>query len=172
MPKKFIAITALAALAIFAVPAAASAVEYVPGGGVTVTVTGEPTPGGTVTVTAEPGSFPDDSSAKITLSGAPKLSMGAVKAPTATVNDAGAVSLTVVLPATAVGSQTATVTGAQTARAGSAAITLIGADSSTTRLASAGYAAPSALIWGGAAALLLGLALATASVVKRRRVTA
>ena len=81
MVKKFFA---LAALAVFAVPAAAaSAVDYVPGGdvNVTVTVTGEPTPGATVTVTAEPGSFPDDSSAGITISGTPKARAGAVKAP-------------------------------------------------------------------------------------------
>lgn len=170
MVKKFFAI---AALAVFAVPAAAaSAVDYVPGGDVNVTVTGEPTPGATVTVTAEPGSFPDDSSAGITISGTPKARAGAVKAPTGAVNATGSVSFTVVLPATAAGSQTATITGAQTGRAGSAVISLIVRDSTTTRLASAGYDAPTTLIWGGGAALLLGLALATAGAVKRRRASA
>lgn len=170
MVKKFFTIAALAALAVCAVPAAAaSAVDYVPGGDVSVTVTGEPTPGATVTVTAEPGSFPDDSSAGITISGTPKASAGAVKAPTGSVNDTGSVSFTVVLPKTAVGSQTATITGAQTGRAGSAVIALIVPDSSSARLASTGYTAPTTLIWGGGAALLLGLALAAAGAVWRRR---
>lgn len=172
MVKKFFAITALAALAVCAVPAAASAVDYVPGGNVTVTVLGEPTPGATLTVTAEPGSFPDDSSARITIVGNPKASAGAVRAPTGSVDEAGSVSFTVVLPATAVGSQTATITGAQTGRAGSAVIALIERDATTTRLAAAGYTAPSTLIWGGGAALLLGLGLTAAGAVKRRRASA
>lgn len=173
MVKKFFAITALATLAVFAVPAAAaSAVDYVPGGDVNVTVTGVPTPGASVTVTAEPGSFPDDSSAAITISGSPKASVGAVKAPTGAVNNTGSVSFTVVLPATAAGSQTATISGAQTGRSGSAVITLVVADSAGARLASAGYTAPTGLIWGGGAALVLGLALAAASAMTRRRASA
>ncbi|WP_166784047.1 hypothetical protein [Cryobacterium suzukii] len=54
-------------------------------------------------MTAEPGSFPDDSNADLSISGALVTSRGTAKSPVGTLNGAGAVSFTVALPA-AVGS--------------------------------------------------------------------
>jgi hypothetical protein len=172
MLKKLLALTAVTALAVFAVPASASAVTYVPGGGVTVTVSGTPSPGATVTVTAQPGSFPTDTGAVITFDGAKDV-VGTAEATTMTVTEAGSATFVVKLPAATSGTQAATITGAQTGRFGSAVITVVAADSAagSTQLASAGYQAPVALIAGGSAALLIGLLLTLASILKRRRAT-
>ena len=177
MLKKTFALTALAALAVFWVPTAASAVSYVPGGEVVVTVSGVPDPGATVTVTAERGSFPNDSSADIVMSGTTAARMGTAAEPQGAVNGTGSVSFSVVLPAGAAGAQTATITGGQTGRSGSAVITVIPGDAvaastGTTQLGTTGYSTPVGVIGVASAALLLGIAITVLTVLKRRRTTA
>ena len=188
MFKKSFAAIALAVLAVFAVPAAANAAGYVPDGN--IVVSGDIEPGATVTVAFTAGSFTPGEPVSFTLTGENAAgatlatfksvvnSQSLVKTATGT----GAVALDVTLPTNASGTYTTTATGLTSGTVGTASLTVAAADSATGAgtgtsvgggLASTGYNAPMLAIWGGAGALLLGVALVVVlGVVRRQRATA
>ena len=190
MFKKSFAAIALAVLAVFAVPAAANAAGYVPDGN--IVVSGDIEPGATVTIAFTAGSFTPGESVSFTLTGENAAgatlatfksvvnSQSLVKTATGT----GAVALDVTLPTNASGTYTTTATGLTSGTVGTASLTVAAADSATATgtgtgtstgggLASTGYNAPMLAIWGGAGALLLGVALVVVlGVVRRQRATA
>jgi len=189
MFKKSVAAIALAVLAVFAVPAAANAAGYVPDGN--IVVSGTIAPGSPVTISFTEGSFTPGEQVSFTLTGENAAgatlatfksvvnSQSLVKTSTGT----GAVALDVTLPADASGTYTTTATGLTSGTVGTASLTVAaadsgagtgsGADTSTGGLASTGYNAPMLAIWGGAGALLLGVALVVVlGVVRRQRATA
>jgi hypothetical protein len=183
MFKKSLAVAALAALAVFSVPAAANAAGYVPQGN--IVVEGEPAPGAVIEVIFTEGSFTPSEDVSFTLTGENAVgatlaslravvnSQSLVKSSTGT----GAVTLAVTLPADATGTYTTTATGLQSGTVGTAAITVAAVDSgaagsgdSDGGLASTGYNAPMLAIWAGAGALLLGIALVVVlGIVRRQR---
>ena len=177
MIKKAFAVVALAALALFAVPTAATAAGYVPKE--SITVSGRSAAGATVTITFDKAFGP---AAQVTfgVTGAGKpVTLSVFKAATATLvkpaDAEGSVALNVTLPSDASGSYTETATDGNTI--GTATITVVAADvadadaaaADDQGLASTGYDAPGLLIWGAAGALLLGVALVIGRRVARRQ---
>ena len=184
MAKKTFATIALAVLAVFAVPAAANAAGYVPEENVTVSST-TVEPGETVTVSFSDGSFTAGESVSFTLTGenaasATLASFKAVVNSTSLTKAAaadGSVSVAITLPTDATGSYALTATGLTSGSVGTAAISVVAADSAAVvndgDLASTGYDAPMLAIWAAAGALLLGIALVTVlTVVRRQRANA
>ncbi|WP_120338182.1 sortase [Cryobacterium soli] len=188
MFKKSFAAIALAVLAVFAVPAAANAAGYVPDGN--IVVSGTIAPGSPVTISFTEGSFTPGEPVSFTLTG--ENAAGATLATFKSVVNSqslvksaagtGAVALEVTLPTDASGTYTTTATGLTSGTVGTASLTVAavdsagGAGSGTSTdggLASTGYNAPMLAIWGGAGALLLGIALVVVlGVVRRQRATA
>lgn len=182
MFEKSLAAAALAVLAVFAVPAAANAADYVPESNIAVTGTIEPD--GTVEVAFTEGSFTPGEEVSFTLTEtnaqsavlaafrSDVTSQSLVKSATSD----GAVALDVTLPTDASGTFTATATGLASGTVGAASLTVGASDSGFAAdgdLASAGYNTPMLLIWGAAGALLLGIALVVVlGVVRRQRVAA
>ena len=184
MAKKTLAAIALAVLAVFAVPAAANAAGYVPAGNVTVSST-TVEPGETVTVSFADDSFTGGENVSFTLTGENAASAtlanfkAAVNSTSLTKAAAadGSVSVAVTLPTDATGTYTLTATGLTSGSVGTAAISVVAADSAAVvndgDLASTGYDAPMLAIWAAAGALLLGIALVTVlTVVRRQRANA
>jgi hypothetical protein len=179
MIKKAFAVVALATLALFAVPTAASAAEYVPKE--SITVSGNSAASATVTINFDKA-FKPRATVTFGVTGAGKpttLSVVKTEATASLVKTAeasGTVALDVTLPAGASGSYT--VTGTDGTTIGAATITVAAADAGTAvgtddGLAETGYNAPVLLIWGAAGALLLGVALVLVlSVVRRQKATA
>ena len=175
MARKVFAVIALAVLAVFAVPAAATAAGYVPGG--SIIVSGDVEAGGTVTVTFTDGSFEPGEDVSIACTGSGSATLSAFKAATVTLvktaSATGSVSVDVTLPADATGTYTVTATGLSSGTVGTAALTVTAVDSGSGGLASTGYDAPVLLIWGAGGALLLGIALVVVlTIVRRQRATA
>ncbi|TFB95891.1 sortase [Cryobacterium sp. HLT2-28] len=176
MIKKTFAVVALAALALFAVPAAANAAGYVAND--KVTTSGAAVAGGTVTVNFAAGSFTAGENVMFSVSGSGTATLSVFKAATVSLvkaaSSTGAASVAVKLPADATGSYTVTATGATSANVGTATITVAAADAGTAKgLAHTGYEAPMLLIWGAAGALMLGIALVVVmGIVRRQRANA
>ncbi|TDW29778.1 sortase [Cryobacterium psychrophilum] len=182
MAKKTFAVIALAVLAIFAVPAAANAVGYVPED--KVAVNGSATAGAALDVIFADGSFGGPGTGErvsFAVSGRGSATLSNFKAATVTTvksTDAqGAVTLTVTLPTDATGSYTVTGTGLTSGTVGAATLTVASADAGagTTgdNLAATGFDVPFLLIWSAAGALLLGTALVIVlNIVRRQRANA
>ena len=179
MIKKAFAVVALATLALFAVPTAANAAQYVPKE--SITVSGKSAASATVTINFDKAfrpratvTFGVTGAGKPTTLSVIKTENTATDVKTADTN--GTVALDVTLPSDAAGSYTVTGTDGKTI--GTATITVAAADAGTAvgtddGLASTGFEAPVLLIWGAAGALLLGVALVLMlSVVRRQRATA
>ena len=178
MVKKAFAVIALAILAIFAVPAAASAAGYVPADN--VSVVGTVSAGGTVAVNFSSGSFTGGEQVSFAVTGSGTVTLSVFKAATVTLvksaTAGGAASVNVTLPVDATGSYTTTATGLSSGTVGTATLTVAAADSGSAvdeGLSGTGYDAPVLLIWGAAGALLLGIALIVVlGVVRRQRAKA
>ncbi|TFC05562.1 hypothetical protein E3O42_03140 [Cryobacterium adonitolivorans] len=181
--------TALAALAVFAVPAAANAAGYVPDDN--ISVAGDITPDATVTVSFIDGSFTPEEEVSFTLSGETAVDAtlatlkSVVNSPSMvkTGTDTGAVALDVTLPKDASGTYTITATGLTSGTTGTSSLTVSDADATEGAgaasgapigggLASSGYNGPMLVIWGAAGTLLLGVAMVVVlGVVRRQRAT-
>ena len=177
MVKKAFAVIALAILAIFAVPAAASAAGYVPADN--VSVVGTVSAGGTVAVNFSSGSFTGGEQVSFAVTGSGTVTLSVFKAATVTLvksaTAGGAASVNVTLPVDATGSYTTTATGLSSGTVGTATLTVAAADSGSVGegLSGTGYDAPVLLIWGAAGSLLLGIALIVVlGVVRRQRAKA
>ena len=183
MIKKAIAVVALAALALFSVPTAATAAGYVAADN--ITVSGSATPGSEQTVDFADGSFNAGETVTFAVSGAGFATSTVTL--TGTADAQGGITFKFTLPANASGSYSITATGATSGNVGTATITVADTDAGTDDglastgtvagsddgLASTGYEAPVLLIWGAAGALLLGIALVLVlSVVRRQKATA
>lgn len=193
MLKKTFAAIALAILAVFAVPAAASAVDaYVPASN--ATVSGAAEPGGSVTVGFAAGSFLPGESVTYVVTGEGDFTLSVFKVVrhsvdvTKAASASGASSVTVNLPADATGSYDVVATSAS-GIVGTASVTVAAADSadaatdtdasatdasgsdaSSDGLPGTGYNAPMLVIWGAGGALLLGIALVVVlGIVRRKR---
>ena len=171
MVKKVLAVVALAILAIFAVPAPASAVGYVPGCATTPTVTGSATPSGVVNVAFCAGTFFNSENVAWTVNGPTATTLSVFKAVVTGpfVNAAtpvGAASVNVTLPANAAGTYVVTAVGQTSAIVGTATFTVVVASAG---LAGTGYDAPMLLIWSAAGALLLGIGLVVVLSIVRRK---
>ena len=187
MIKKAFAVVALAALALFAVPTAATAAGYVAADN--ITVSGSATPGSEQTVDFADGSFNAGETVTFAVSGAGFATSTVTL--TGTANAQGGITFKFTLPANASGSYSRTATGVTSGNVGSATITVVPADAGSAEgtddglastgnaagtddgLASTGYDAPVLLIWAAAGALLLGIALVLVlGVVRRQKATA
>ena len=158
MFEKSLAAAALAALAVFAVPAAANAAGYVPDSN--ISVSGAVTPDGTVEVTFTEGSFTPGEEVSFTLTGenADSATLATFKAGVTsqslvtTATDDGAVALDVTLPKDVSGTFTTTATGLSSGTVGTASLTGGAADAGAAAgfdsdLASTGYNTPMLAIW-------------------------
>ena len=183
MFKKSFAAIALAVLAVIAVPTAANASGHAPVGN--ITVNGDVAPGGIVVVNFSNNTFIAGEDVSFTLTGENAASAtlanfkAAVNSTSLTKAAAadGSVSVAVTLPTDATGTYTLTATGLTSGSVGTAAISVVAADSAAVvkagDLASTGYDAPMLAIWAAAGALLLGIALVTVlTVVRRQRANA
>jgi hypothetical protein len=185
--KKSFAVLGLALIAFFAVPAAANAAEYVPAGNIQVVGGANAAPGEAKTIQFTAGSFPNDTEVNVQVTGDPTASFGVFKAGTISaiypVAADGSTSFKVVIPTNAHGTYTVTATGVQSGTVGTAAITVVtadsgsgtgtGADSADGGLAGTGYNAPMLLIWAASGVVLLGIALVVVlTIVRRQRANA
>ncbi|WP_052207215.1 hypothetical protein [Sinomonas humi] len=191
MLKKALAVLSFAILALVAVPSAANAAGYVPNNN--VTVTGDAVPGGTVTVNFAAGSFAPNESVAVSVSGNTPVTLSVVKAAVLTsftkqASSTGALSVNVTFPTNASGTYTLTATGLTSGNVGTASITIVPAVSGTvantgttantsgnlantgSNLANTGATLPMLMIWIGAGALVLGVAIVgTLTFVRRQR---
>lgn len=181
MLKKALAVLSIAIVAFFAAPAAANAAGYVPSGN--VTVSGSATPGGTVAVAFAAGSYAPGEQVSVSVSGDTTVSLSVVKAAVLTTltkpaSASGAFSVNVTLPTNATGTYTLTATGLTSGNVGTASITTVPASGGSASLANTGGAAlantgatlPMLMIWIGAGALVLGVAIVgTLAFVRRQR---
>jgi hypothetical protein len=146
----------------------------------TITITGLPIPGGTITIIFAPGSFRPGERVTIIIGGRTvgHVTLGAVKAEAPSLDKQaaadGSLHVSMTLPEDAAGTQTVTATGAESGNVGTAATTVVPKDvapnPAPASLASTGSTLPMLLIWVGAGALLLGIAVvATLAHVRRRR---
>ena len=154
---------------------------YVPSG--SIVITGLPIPGGTIVITFAPGSFRPGETVTIivggrTVGGGQTVTLGALKADVPSLDKQaaadGSLKVTMALPSDAAGTQTVTATGAESGTVGTAATTVVPQDAaqnvSPASLATTGTTLPLLLIWVGAGALLLGVAVvATLAFVRRQR---
>ncbi|SDN37760.1 hypothetical protein SAMN05216368_10581 [Cryobacterium flavum] len=159
MLKKLLATLAIAAVALLAVPVAAQAAGYVAAD--LVSVSGDQQPGGEVSVGFQSGAFEKAERVAVAVTGDGAVTIGIVRAVTTdterTATNLGALELTIVLPADAVGSYTLTATGLKSQSVGTATITVVAADGSAT-LPSAGFGVPALVLYSVAGVLALGLA--------------
>jgi hypothetical protein len=179
--KKLIAAVVLAGAALLATPAAANAAGYVPSSN----ISGDTTvvQGGTTTIVFGPNSFVGNETVNISITGAGAATLGAL--PTTTVSKAytatpaGSVAPRVTLPAGASGTYTLTATGATSGNVGTAAVTVVPADSAAARavagtgtgsLAFTGSTVSMLALWvaGGAVVLGGGLLVVRTSVRRQR----
>ncbi|WP_422935383.1 hypothetical protein [Sinomonas sp. P47F7] len=182
MLKKALAVLSFALLALVAAPAAANAAGYVPSGN--VTVSGNATPGGTVTVGFAAGSFAANETVSVSVNGDTAVTLSAVKAAvlttfTKSASASGSFSVNVTLPSNATGTYTLTATGLTSGNVGTASITTVPASagnaslantSGGAALANTGATLPMLMIWIGAGALVLGVAIVgTLTFVRRQR---
>lgn len=180
MIKKTLAILALAAVAVFAVPAAANA--YVPPAN--ITSPGSIAPGGTGTVSFADGSFTPGETVSFTLTGedAASATLAAVvsavssTSTTKTASASGSTSVAVTLPADASGTYTLTATGATSGNIASVAISAGAAGSGSTGstgatggLPNTGAMDPTLGLWAGGGLLALGAAFVVVLTVVRRQ---
>ncbi len=179
MFKKALAALSIAVAALAVAPAAANASGYVPGG--STTVSGSTAPGGTSTVGFAAGSFVADESISVSVIGVTYVTVATVKAAVLTTvtkqaSSAGALMVDVVLPANASGTYTVTATGMASGNVGTASLTVAPASSTSANtasvpvLANTGSSLPFLMIWIGAGALVLGVAIVL--FVRRGRRTA
>jgi LPXTG-motif cell wall-anchored protein len=163
---KLFATFTLAVIALLAVPAAAHAVGYVAAD--LISVSGDQQAGGTVAVAFNNGAFENAERVSVAVTGEGAVTIGVIRADTINVERSatrlGALDLTLLLPADATGSYTLTATGLSSQSVGTATITVVAADGSTS-LPSTGSGIPMLLVYATAAALMLGVAL----VLARRR---
>ncbi|WP_104083265.1 sortase [Cryobacterium sp. Y11] len=180
MFKKSLATAALAVIAIFAFAPAANAAGYVSDSLITVAstpVAGEATP-----VAFAAGAFTGGEDVRFSVTGDQAATLSVVKtAVTSSITKAasstGAVSVTVTLPENATGVYTVTATGLTSNNIGTAALSVVPADSGTgnavpsagNALPSTGYNAPVLIIWGAAGILVLGVALVLVRISVRRQ---
>lgn len=188
MLKKALAVLSFALLAFVAAPSAANAAGYVPNSN--VTVSGSATPGGTVTVSFAAGSFAPNEEVAVSVSGNTTVTLSAVKAAVLTsftkqASSTGALSVNVTFPTNASGTYTLTATGLTSGNVGTASITIVPAAAGTlantgggaalantggNTLANTGATLPMLMIWIGAGALILGVAIVgTLTFVRRQR---
>lgn len=174
MKRKALAAIALAVLAVFAVPAAANAVDTYPPA-TSVTVEGTPAPGASVTVHFADGSFQGGEAIHFVVTG----NDGVTQDGTGTADANGAVDFAVTLPADASGTYTVVATGQTSGIVGSVTLTVNSADGGGAGtvpganagggLASTGYEAPVLLIGTAGGVMLLGIAMLVVLNVRRRR---
>ncbi|WP_334172704.1 hypothetical protein [Sinomonas sp.] len=191
MLKKALAVLSFAVLAFVAAPSAANAAGYVPNNN--VTVTGDAVAGGTVTVNFAANSFAANESVAVSVSGNTAVTLSVVKAAVLTsftkqASSTGALSVNVTFPTNASGTYTLTATGLTSGNVGTASITIVPAvsgnlaNTGTTantsgnlantggNLANTGATLPMLMIWIGAGALILGVAIVgTLTFVRRQR---
>lgn len=192
MLKKALAVLSIVLMGLVAAPVAANAAGYVPSGN--ITVSGNAAPGGTVTVGFAAGSFAPNEQVAVSVSGNTSVTLSIVKAAVLTsitkqASATGALSVNVTLPADANGTYTLTATGLTSGNVGTASITTVPASGSGSSLANTGGGAalantggngsslantgatlPMLMIWIGAGALILGVAIVgTLAFVRRQR---
>ncbi|PSL38910.1 hypothetical protein CLV49_2540 [Labedella gwakjiensis] len=162
MIKKLLAVLGLAFVALLAVPSAASA--YAPGGNGVGDVTGRPVPGGSLNVGFE-GVFAPGEKVEIivTCPGAADMVLDDVA-------DAdGSTSTDFTVPAGATGTCSIAARGVSSGAAGTAAFSIIPADSGTSGgddLAVTG-ASTAAVVWLGAGTLIVGAVLLRVRSLRR-----
>ena len=170
MARRLFVASALAVLAVFAMPLAAQASGYVPAD--SISVSGTPVAGATVSVAFAEDSFTGGEAVTFAVDGAGAATLSAVRAATVTLvksaTSTGAASVDVTLPADASGSYRTTATGQLSGAIGTATITISAADAGSG-LSGTGYDAPVLLIWAGAGALVLGVALVVVLTLLRRK---
>ncbi|GAB2747222.1 hypothetical protein [Sinomonas atrocyanea] len=184
MLKKAIAVLAVAFAALVAAPSAANAAYVVSNN---ITVAGDATPGGTVTVNFAAGSFAPNEEVSASVTGNTAVTLSVVKAAVTTqftkqASATGAVSFNVTLPADASGTYTLTAKGLTSGNVGTATITVVPASVANTgtsasmgnaggaALAETGASLPMLMVWIGAGALVLGVAIvATLGFVRKQR---
>lgn len=171
MFKKVLATLALAVMAIFAVPAAATA--YGPGSN--GTVVGPIVPGQSVTIVFGPNAFSGASNVSFTVNGNSVVVLGAFKAATTSfekVSEAdGSIELEVTLPEDASGTYNITGTD-EDGNIGTASLTVPAADGGSSGLPNTGAEVPVLALWTAGGALALGAALiAVMTIVRRQRLS-
>lgn len=170
MFKKSLATLALAIMAIFAVPAAATAYGPEADG----TVVGPVVAGSPVTIVFGDGAFAGAENVSFTVSGFGNVTIAAFKTGTATVVKTaaadGSVSAVVTLPADSRGSYEVTATGQTSGTIGTATLTVAAADAGG--LPETGSGVPVLALWAAGGALALGAALiAVMTIVRRQRIS-
>lgn len=185
MLKKALAVLAVAFAALVAAPSAANAAYVVSNN---ITVAGDATPGGTVTVNFAAGSFAPNEEVSASVSGNTPVTLSVVKAAVTTqftkqASATGAVAFNVTLPDNASGTYTLTAKGLTSGNIGTATITVVPAAVANTgtsnasmgnaggaALAETGASLPMLMVWIGAGALVLGVAIvATLGFVRKQR---
>ena len=187
MLKKALAVLAVAVAALVAAPSAANAAYVVSNN---ITVAGDAVPGGTVTVNFAAGSFAPNEEVSASVTGNTAVTLSVVKAAVTTqftkqASATGAVSFNVTLPADASGTYTLTAKGLTSGNIGTATITVVPASVANTgntgtsasmgnaggaALAETGASLPMLMVWIGAGALVLGVAIvATLGFVRKQR---
>ena len=178
MFKKSLATAALAVIAVFAFAPAANAAEYVSDS--LITVAAAPEAGESTPVAFNDGAFANGEDVEFSVTGSHTAVLSVVKTAvtstlTKTATDAGAVTVTVAIPAEATGDYTVTARGVTSGIVGTATLAVVAADAGTAAvttdkgLASTGFNAPVLVIWGAAGVLVLGLALVLVRVSVRRQ---
>jgi hypothetical protein len=175
MFKKTLAALALAVMAVFAVPAAATAYGPEADG----TVVGPVTAGSPVTIVFEEGSFAGSENVSFTVSGFGNVTIAAFKSATDTVVKQavnGGVSAVVTLPEDARGTYEVTATGLESGIIGTATLTVAaadaGSDANGNGLPNTGAEVPVLALWTAGGALALGAALiAVMTIVRRQRLS-
>jgi hypothetical protein len=174
MLKKTLAAVVLAFAAVVAAPIAANAAGYVPSGN--VTVTGSTTANGTDSVSFGTGSFTGGESVTFSVTGSGTATISSFHAATVsltkTATSSGSVTANVKLPANATGTYTLTATGQTSGNVGTAALSVVPADTGTAAavgLAHTGSTLPMLLIWIAGGAVALGLALYLVLGLARRQ---
>ena len=173
MRKKTLAAVIIAVAAIFAMPVAANAAGYTPVTAVVSDTT--PAPGQSVTVSFPDGTFANNESVGIAVTGNSSATVAVVKAATVSTTKpasaTGSLSFVVTLPADATGTYTVTATGLSSGIVGTAVLTVTPA--AAGGLAATGANFPFLMVWTAGGALLLGIALLIVlTVVRRQRAAA
>ncbi|MCU1546532.1 MAG: Sortase sorted surface protein [Homoserinimonas sp.] len=178
MIKKIIAGAAIALTALIATPMAAQAAPgdtYVSSSNIVVEDS-TPAPGDTVTVAFKDGAFNDGEDVRFSVTGEGGATLAIIKAAietasiVKTANANGGVSVDVTLPTDARGTYTITATGLTSGTIGTAALTVVAADSAagSVALPVTGTEVPVALLWIAGGAVALGLMLLVVVAVRRR----
>lgn len=157
MTRKLLAVAALALAAIFAVPTVANAAGYT-GQGTSATAA----PGEAVSLTF--GGLPANTPS--TASADDAVTLGVLKASTASRPTDASGSVTYTAAATQPGTYTITVTAGSAVA--TATLTVAPADAGADGLADTGYQVPMLAIWGAVGAIVLGAALIAVLITVRR----